>query len=363
MFQPNRSRVDNTNEAIHRHPYTHQETFETHPVFTVDDIFTETECQSLISVCKQKGFQNLDATFPQSYRQSSRVMIFSQKVARVLYQRVIPYFRPKDLNVVPIGFGRSGKWIPVRFNECLKVVRYEREGMIIPHQDGPWVPFEDQASIYTVVFYLNDDFGGGETLILPHGEIGRREVAFALADIGQPILPKTGKIAVFDHRVVHASKPIKYSTKYILRAELIFQKVYSPTRSLWNFFRSSSPSGDTGDGSPAAYLYSKDYIEARRLYDLSRKAELHGEKEEFVSQYEEVLRMQCYASSAANRLVKEQQENYHLSNGDLLCWKLVLHWISLKDISSLAITSKGLNQLLKENEVWQSLFVSRWGDQ
>ncbi len=64
--------------------------------------------------------------------------------------------------------------------------------MIIPRMDGPWVPFEDQASIYTVVFYLNENFEGGETKIFPHSEMGLR---FSFNCRGMP--PKTGKIIVF----------------------------------------------------------------------------------------------------------------------------------------------------------------------
>lgn len=32
--------------------------------------------------------------------------------------------------------------------------------------DGPWIPREDEASIFTAIFYLNDDFEGGNTEFL-----------------------------------------------------------------------------------------------------------------------------------------------------------------------------------------------------
>ena len=36
--------------------------------------------------------------------------------------------------------------------------------------DGPWIPREDECSIYTVVLYLNDNFTGGETVFLKPNE-------------------------------------------------------------------------------------------------------------------------------------------------------------------------------------------------
>ena len=35
-----------------------------------------------------------------------------------------------------------------------------------PHLDGPWVPSEEESSVFTVVIYLNSDFEGGATSFL-----------------------------------------------------------------------------------------------------------------------------------------------------------------------------------------------------
>ncbi len=36
-------------------------------------------------------------------------------------------------------------------------------GYFSPHIDGPWVPHENESSVFTVVIYLNSDFQGGTT--------------------------------------------------------------------------------------------------------------------------------------------------------------------------------------------------------
>ena len=37
-------------------------------------------------------------------------------------------------------------------------------GHFSPHFDGPWVPRENERSVYTVVIYLNDDYESGYTM-------------------------------------------------------------------------------------------------------------------------------------------------------------------------------------------------------
>ena len=44
-------------------------------------------------------------------------------------------------------------------------------GHFSPHLDGPWVPHEDESSVFTVIIYLNSDFQGGETQFLDEGEL------------------------------------------------------------------------------------------------------------------------------------------------------------------------------------------------
>jgi hypothetical protein len=51
-----------------------------------------------------------------------------------------------------------------------------------------------------------------------------------------------------------------------------------------------------------------------------------------------------------------------LSDGDALCWTLAVSWLTGGDIFSLSTVSKGLNQLLRSNELWRGLYVTKWGD-
>ena len=46
-------------------------------------------------------------------------------------------------------------------------------GHFSPHIDGPWVPHEDESSIFTVVIYLNSEFEGGSTKFLNEENPGK----------------------------------------------------------------------------------------------------------------------------------------------------------------------------------------------
>jgi hypothetical protein len=62
------------------------------------------------------------------------------------------------------------------------------------------------------------------------------------------------------------------------------------------------------------------------LYDLSRDDEQTGRKEDFVSRYQEVLRLQCSASSEENQLARMRRMS--LTDGDALCWTLTVTWLT-----------------------------------
>ena len=49
-------------------------------------------------------------------------------------------------------------------------------GHFSPHLDGPWVPHEDESSVFTVIIYLNSDFVGGGTIFL--SEITRSKCVY-----------------------------------------------------------------------------------------------------------------------------------------------------------------------------------------
>ena len=47
-------------------------------------------------------------------------------------------------------------------------------GHFSSHIDGPWVPHEDESSVFTVIIYLNSNFQGGATDFLNEDKTGNQ---------------------------------------------------------------------------------------------------------------------------------------------------------------------------------------------
>ena len=91
-------------------------------------------------------------------------------------------------------------------------------------------------SLITVLLYLNDgdgiDFDGGETLYLnyDHGTaVQRQNVRKQIpwneqeenANIVK-VVPKTGRVVLFEHDLFHSGAPLSRGTKYIMRTDILF---------------------------------------------------------------------------------------------------------------------------------------------
>lgn len=93
-------------------------------------------------------------------------------------------------------------------NPRLRLYRYapgERHGA---HWDTV-VEFADgRTSLLTLVFYLNDDFTGGDT---DFPELGRR------------ITPRTGRALLFQHRILHEATTVQDGEKLVLRTDVLYR--------------------------------------------------------------------------------------------------------------------------------------------
>jgi hypothetical protein len=137
--------------------------------------------------------------------------------------------------------------------------------------DGPWVPREDESSIYTVVIYLNDDYEGGNTNFLSPGT---DHVLFSVS-------PQQGTALVFNHDTLHEGTQVITGTKYIMRTEIMFHRV--DTEMLPD---------------PMAYKLNSNYTEALSLYVKSHDLEHAGDTKGFTDSYLQALRLQVTAQKS-----------------------------------------------------------------
>jgi prolyl 4-hydroxylase len=92
-------------------------------------------------------------------------------------------------------------------NPRLRLYRYgpgERHGV---HWDTVVELGGGVRSLVTLVFYLNDDFEGGET---------------DFPELGRTIAPQAGRALMFQHRILHEATIVRAGEKLVLRTDILY---------------------------------------------------------------------------------------------------------------------------------------------
>jgi prolyl 4-hydroxylase len=254
-----------------------------HFVFCVANLLSPGECAFLVDKTNPL-MQTVSTQYAQRTRDCDRVLFHSPAMALQLFERLAPHLTPAETEGrVPLCFGQGGVWRPAGVNPVLKVMRYRPGGTFADHRDGPWIPREDQASLFTVLVYLTDAFHGGHTTFYGPQSFGERLKHFA------PMIhvtPVTGMAAVFNHDNMHCGTPATGPSqlKHVLRFEVIFERIVPSVPVLMSRFAHTQLESYVGA--------MAKYAEAHRLCDA-------GDRAGFMREYQDVLSMQAEASRDA----------------------------------------------------------------
>ena len=130
-------------------------------------------------------------------RNNTRVMWDDPDEANSLLERVVATVPPVLLDMKLAGA-----------NPRLRLYRYcpgERHGV---HWDTVVELAGGIRSLLTLVFYLNDDFTGGET---------------DFPELDREVEPRTGRALLFQHRVLHEATEVQSGEKFVLRTDVLYQ--------------------------------------------------------------------------------------------------------------------------------------------
>lgn len=174
-------------------------------IVTLPDALTPEECERHVREAESHGFDDAPITvgpgrfrMATEVRNNTRVMRDDPALAALLWERVRAVVPP----VV-------GAWRAVGLNERLRWYRYEPGQYFRWHRDGCFARSDRERSLYTVMFYLNDDFEGGGTEF-------REEPAV--------VWPRRGAALVFEHSLLHQGAPVRSGTKYVLRTDAMYAR-------------------------------------------------------------------------------------------------------------------------------------------
>lgn len=170
-------------------------------IFIIMDFWSKDKCAEFIAQSEQRGYQDAKINtgagqrVVKSIRNNKRVMYKDVDLAGEIWESLAD-FAPKQI----------GHYKSMGLNELFRFYRYNPKEEFKRHRDESYIRNESEASFYTFMIYLNDNFVGGETTFPQN-----------------TIKPVTGMALIFLHDIEHAGSPITQGTKYVLRTDIMYK--------------------------------------------------------------------------------------------------------------------------------------------
>ena len=173
----------------------------TESIFTVEDFLTRKECLDNIVLSEKIGYELAKvntaggARVRTDIRNNNRAFYRSEELAQELWE--------KARRFVPAQLGHS---TAIGLNELFRFYRYQQGHQFKGHFDESYTRNGQEASYYTFMVYLNDNFQGGDTLFQ-----------------GRSIRPRQGMALIFRHSLYHAGSEVTQGIKYVLRSDVMYR--------------------------------------------------------------------------------------------------------------------------------------------
>jgi hypothetical protein len=176
-------------------------------ILLLHNVFTEIECDNIISLSELCGFETLSHIYDENYRNNLRVMIDDKIFTDTWYNRMEHFVHSMS------KFWNTSEFICM--NPRLRICKYNRNGIFAAHYDTP-IYQDELKSIYTVMAYLND---------VPDGQGGTTRF-FSEIEPGSPpiyVKPKKGSVVIFNHNIAHDGERLTGNEKYIMRSDIMIK--------------------------------------------------------------------------------------------------------------------------------------------
>jgi prolyl 4-hydroxylase len=173
----------------------------TDSIFTVEDFLTRQECLENLVLSEKIGYELAKvntaggAKVRTDIRNNNRAFHKSEELAQTLWEKLQPF--------MPAQLGNSH---PIGLNELFRFYRYQRGHQFKGHFDESYIRNEREASYFTFMVYLNDNFQGGDTTFR-----------------GLRIRPRQGMALIFLHSLYHEGSEVTQGVKYVLRSDVMYR--------------------------------------------------------------------------------------------------------------------------------------------
>eukprot|EP00455_Lapot_gusevi_P001575 TRINITY_DN10613_c0_g1_i1.p1 TRINITY_DN10613_c0_g1~~TRINITY_DN10613_c0_g1_i1.p1 ORF type:complete len:234 (-),score=6.94 TRINITY_DN10613_c0_g1_i1:53-754(-) len=179
-------------------------------VSLIDGLFIESEMKDWIRITEERGYEaalvnigNKQQKLLPNIRNSTRCIIDDHIWADLIFNKVREFLPPTFQDMKLVGI-----------NERLRFLRYDPGEQFKPHFDGVYTRDDSSAerSAITILINLNEEFQGGETVFLGASNVLDHYVC----------QPKTGRVILMEHRILHEGRAPTSGRKYILRSDVMY---------------------------------------------------------------------------------------------------------------------------------------------
>ena len=177
-------------------------------LLSIDNIFTEKECEDLIKISENKGYKIASLYTDndgkehiyEDFRKSKRCIIDNEDLAKrlekIMYKHIPQVYKNKKYHSI---------------NPRFRFLKYNKSGYFSRHSDNHYKT-NTITSLITILIYLNDDYEGAYTTFYSSFENKN----------GFVLVPKKGMVCLMDQDIGHCVPELISGTKYIIRTELMY---------------------------------------------------------------------------------------------------------------------------------------------
>lgn len=185
--------------------------------FVIRSLFTQAECEALLTPEIKSSFQKANANYPTYYRNNDRFVINDDGLADGLFQKVRSYL-PETIEVDTTIPAERGVWRLMGLNSRLRFCKYSTNQYFHRHLDGVHYRSDTVQSKLTFMIYLNgaEEFKGGRTLFFKTKET---------SEVWADYVPRQGDLIVFDHNVWHEGEVLSAGEKFVLRSDILYSRI------------------------------------------------------------------------------------------------------------------------------------------
>ncbi len=174
-------------------------------VATIADVMSPAECEATIARIEVLEPADAPITTAAGFvmrpdiRNNARVMFDDHALAASLFRR-IEHALPSPLCAMRA----------VGANERFRGYRYTPGQRFAPHYDGAYRRDAHEISLLTLIIYLDEGCGGGQTNFL---------------DFDLSVTPRRGMALIFQHQLLHEGAEVTGGVKYVLRSDVMYRDV------------------------------------------------------------------------------------------------------------------------------------------